>query len=214
MKDKNKKCSEEQIKNNDTIINGDSDLNADADEDVKSCTCCSGECKPADNSDMVQENESIKIELQKLKDELDEKSRNCQEYLDKLQRVAAEFDNYKKRVLREKESHYSEVLTEVVAVFLPVVDNIERAVTFSDSDNETSLKEGIELILRQINESLKNLGVELIDCVGKKFDPQYQEAVMHVEDDSYDESIVVEEFKKGYKYQDKVIRYSMVKVAN
>ncbi len=212
MRNKKKKCSHEPIEN---IENNDGTLSDDADKSDENINCCGGECMCEDNLDIAQENELIKDELQKLKEELEEKSRNCQENLDKLQRVAAEFDNYKKRVSKERESYYSEILAEVIALFLPIIDNIERAVAFSDKcESETSLKEGVELIFRQINESLQNLGVEYIDCVGKKFDPQYQEAVMHVEDDSYGESIVIEEIKKGYKYKDKVIRYSMVKVAN
>ncbi len=169
-------------------------------------TVCNCENAPADG--MVKELESLKAELE-------EKNKKNEEYLDKLQRSVAEFDNYKKRTIREKESLYSEAVSDVVSAILPVVDNLERALQACSGDNgPQSLKEGVELVYRQMKDSLKNIGVEEINCSEACFDPQLHNAVMHVEDADCGQNMVVEEFQKGYVYKDKVIRHSMVKVAN
>lgn len=170
-------------------------------------TVCDCENASADGK-MVKELESLKAELE-------EKNKKNEEYLDKLQRSVAEFDNYKKRTIREKESLYSEAVSDVVAAILPVVDNLERALQACSGDNGLqSLKEGVELVYRQMKDSLKNIGVEEINCCEACFDPQLHNAVMHVEDEGCGQNVVVEEFQKGYVYKDKVIRHSMVKVAN
>jgi molecular chaperone GrpE len=164
----------------------------------------------------VQE-DSKDIELEKLKKQLEVKSKQCDEYFGMLQRTAAEYDNFRKRTAREKEVLYSEALSDVIAAFLPVIDNIERALgacSQNDEEDEQSIKEGINLIYRQINDILKKLGVEEIKSIGEGFDPKVHDAVMHVEDESYEDGVVVEEFQKGYIYKDKVIRHSVVKVAN
>ncbi len=154
-------------------------------------------------------------EIEKIKVQLDDKTKKCEEYFTMLQRAAAEFDNYKKRTIKEKEGIYSDAVCDVVSAFLPVVDNLERAIKASnENDDEKSLKEGVELVFKQIIEVMKNLKVEEIQSTGGEFDPQLHNAVMHVGDDACGENTVVEEFQKGYKYKDKVIRHSMVKVAN
>lgn len=132
---------------------------------------------------------------------------------DKLLRLAAEYDNYKKRTQKEKESLSLEAKASVVNSLLPIVDNLDRAAGYSEDDPK-KLREGLSLVLRQTQESLKTLGVEEIDSVGQKFDPNWHNAVSHIDDENFDENMVVEEFMKGYKLGDKVIRYSMVKVAN
>lgn len=154
------------------------------------------------------------MELECLKAQIDEKSKQCEEYLNSLQRVAAEFDNYKKRTAREKEALYSDAFCNAVSAFIPVVDNVERALQAFGKEENQNLREGVEMVFRQFKEVMKNLGVEEIKSVGEKFDPQLHNAVMHVEDDSCGESEVIEEFQKGYKLKDKIIRHSMVKVAN
>lgn len=154
-------------------------------------------------------------ELDSLKAELEEKNKKIDEYLDKLQRSAAEFDNYKKRTIREKDSLYTEAVSDVIAAILPVMDNLERALQACSGDNGLqSLKEGVELVYRQMKDSFKNIGIEEINCCEACFDPQLHNAVMHVEDEECGQNMVVEEFQKGYIYKDKVIRHSMVKVAN
>jgi len=153
-------------------------------------------------------------ELEALKAKLKEQSQKCDEYFSRMQRLAAEFDNYKKRTAKEKESLYLETVADVVAVFLPVADNLDRALKAAEDSSDQSLKEGVQLVHRQMMDVLKSLGVEEIKSVGEKFNPDLHNAVMHVTDDSVGEGIIVEEFQKGYIIKDKVVRYSMVKVAN
>ncbi|MCR4435431.1 MAG: nucleotide exchange factor GrpE [Clostridiales bacterium] len=168
----------------------------------------------AGNGELNEENvENETIEAVKCR--LDEKTKQCEEYFDRLQRMAAEFDNYKKRTARERETLYTEAVMDCILCFLPVVDNLERAIQASAKEEDTkSLKDGIEMIFRMVQDALKKLGVEEIKSVGEKFDPQLHNAVMHFNDDKYENNIVVEEFQKGYILKDKVIRHSMVKVAN
>lgn len=153
-------------------------------------------------------------ELEALKAKLKEQSQKCDEYFSRMQRLAAEFDNYKKRTAKEKESLYLETVADVVAVFLPVADNLDRALKAAEDSSDQSLKEGVQLVHRQMMDVLKSLGVEEIKSVAEKFNPDLHNAVMHVTDDSVGEGIIVEEFQKGYIIKDKVVRYSMVKVAN
>ncbi|MBO7208173.1 MAG: nucleotide exchange factor GrpE [Clostridia bacterium] len=130
---------------------------------------------------------------------------------DKYLRLMAEFDNFKKRTAKEKTQIYTIAAAEVVEAILPVLDNFERAV--ADKDNVSY--DGIVLIKRQFDEILEKLGVKVIEAVGKPLNPELHNAVMHIDDENIEgESIVVEEFGKGYMYKDKVIRHSTVKVAN
>ena len=131
---------------------------------------------------------------------------------DKYLRLVAEYDNYRKRTAKEKEAIYPEAKVSVVSAILPVLDNFERAL--AQAQGEDAFVEGIKLILKQFEETLKNIGVEAIPAVGEKFDPNFHNAVMHIDDDAYGENEVVEEFQKGYKMGDRIVRYSMVKVAN
>lgn len=171
---------------------------------------------PAETGSEGAEIEMLKKELEAVKCERDEKAKLCGEYLDKLQRAAAEFDNFKKRTAREKEALYADAVSDVAASFLPVADNMERAVQAccrSEEDFKV-LKEGVELVQRQLKEAMKGIGIEEIKSVNESFNPQLHNAVMHVEDEALGQNTVVEEFQKGYIYKDRVIRHSMVKVAN
>lgn len=131
-------------------------------------------------------------------------------------RLAAEYDNYKRRTTQEKVQIYTNSVADVIEKILPFVDNMARATAVEvTSDDAKQLLEGIKLVERQFAETLTAIGVEEIKAEGEKFDPNMHNAVMHVDDDSIEgEEIVVEEFIKGYKYKDKVIRHSTVKVAN
>jgi molecular chaperone GrpE len=154
-------------------------------------------------------------EFDEIKAKLDDKGKQCEEYFHLLQRTAAEFDNYKKRTAREKEALYSEAASDVVAAILPVVDSLERAVSAADrAEDKQALKEGVELVFRQMKDVMKGLGVEEIKTAGEAFDPNLHNAVMHVEDEAFGENAIVEEFQKGYTLKGKVLRHSMVKVAN
>jgi molecular chaperone GrpE len=169
----------------------------------------------SDNTNESVNEETGTEDVESIKTLLQEKEKQCSEYFDRLQRTAAEFDNYKKRTLKERESVYMTAVAETVAAFLPVVDSIDRAINLCIKENaDNAVKEGIELIKRQLEDVMKNLGVEEIKCIGESFDPELHNAVMHVEDENYGANTIVEELQKGYKMNDRVIRYSMVKVAN
>jgi molecular chaperone GrpE len=158
---------------------------------------------------------ALKEELEAVKSELQGQTERCGEYLDRFQRTAAEFDNFKKRTAKEKEALYDDAVCDVIREFLPVIDNLERAQNAVSAESSAqSLKDGVELVLKQFRETLKKIGVEEIKAVNETFDPMLHNAVMHVEDESLGHSVVVEEFQKGYIFKDRVIRYSMVKVAN
>lgn len=131
---------------------------------------------------------------------------------EKYLRLMAEFDNYKKRSAKERENIYTDVRVDTVSKFLPVYDNLERALKAETADE--AFKKGVEMTFTQLQEIFKKLGVEAIESVGKTFDPNLHNAVMHVEDEEKGENEIVEEFQKGFKVNDKVIRFSMVKVAN
>ena len=133
---------------------------------------------------------------------------------DKLMRHAAEFDNYKKRTQKEREDLYATAVCDTIEKILPVKDNLERALV-SLADAEESVLEGIKMIDKQFSDVLKNAGVEEIRSVGETFNPERHNAVMHEDAEDKEENTITEEFQKGYIYKDeKVIRYSMVKVAN
>ena len=131
---------------------------------------------------------------------------------DKYLRLAAEYDNFRKRSARERDALFTDVRADTVKKFLPVYDNLLRAVAMTPEGDPG--RKGIEMTLTQFESVLTSLGVTAIEALGKEFDPELHNAVMHVEDDSVGENIVVEEFEKGFKLGDKVIRFSIVKVAN
>ena len=131
---------------------------------------------------------------------------------DHYKRILAEFDNYKKRSQKEKESLYSSVLSDVIEVMLPVVDNLENALKAETQDE--NYKQGIELDLKQFKDVLKSKGVEEIETGGKTFDPELHEAVSSIQDENLGEKEIAQEYRKGYKIGNRVIRHSMVVVAN
>ena len=149
---------------------------------------------------------------EKKKDPKDEK---IDELNDKLRRSMAEFDNYRKRTDKEKSAMYEIGANDVIEKILPIVDNFERGLnTIPEDAKGTAFAEGMEKIYKQFVKTLDDLGVKPIEAVGKPFDPNFHNAVMHVEDENFGENIVAEEFQKGYTYRDSVVRHSMVKVAN
>ena len=148
------------------------------------------------------------------KSELDKANEQIAALSDKLIRNAAEFDNYKKRTAREKEDFYKSAVCETVAPLLPVLDNLERAVAAAEDSGESgSVLDGVKMVKKQFEDALKSIGVEPIEAVGERFDPEKHNAVMTADSDE-DENTVLEEFQKGYIYRDKVVRHSMVKVSN
>ena len=134
------------------------------------------------------------------------------EYLERWQRLMAEFDNYRKRSEKEKSDTYDYAVSNTVVEILPVIDNFERALKVESQDK--NLFAGVEMIYKQMMGLLEKLHVTPIDAVGKEFDPNLHNAVMHIDDENLGENIVAEELQKGYLYKEKVIRHSLVKVAN
>lgn len=145
-----------------------------------------------------------------------ENTPTAEEYYAQLQRVMADFDNYRKRMTKEKDALYNIISAELITEFLPVLDTLEKSAFSVEADDEKSKawKAGIELVCKQFEEVLKKLGAEEIKAVGEVFDPNLHDAVMHVEDDTLGENIISKELKKGYKLKDRIIRHSMVVVAN
>ena len=131
---------------------------------------------------------------------------------DRFKRILAEFENFKKRSMKEREKLYNSILSDVVEVILPVVDNLENASKVETKDE--SYKQGVELVLKQFKDVLKSKGVEEINAVGETFDPELHEAVGSIQDEAKGEKEIVQEYRKGYKIGSKVIRHSMVVVAN
>lgn len=178
--------------------------------------------KTQENDGSNESSEDIEVEphqedtVETLKKQLEEKEREVEEYKSLCQRIAADFDNYKKRIAKDKENMYYEVVADVVGKLLPIVDNFERAIDSAKNsrDKNDELLKGLEMIKKQIDDIFSKLGVEPIEALNKEFDPYLHNAIMHVEDERYGKNVVIEEFQKGYKIKDRVIRYSLVKVAN
>ena len=159
--------------------------------------------------------EEVKVDETQEKEEsyiIDPKQQELDELNDRYKRVLAEFENYKKRSGKERETLYNSILSDIVEVFLPVVDNLENALKIETQDIE--YKKGIELILKQFKDILKAKGVEEIPAMGETFDPALHEAVGSVQDPDKNTQEIVQEYRKGYKIGSKVIRHSMVVVAN
>ena len=148
----------------------------------------------------------------KKKKEKDKFELQIEELTDRLKRSMAEFDNYRKRTEKEKSSMYIIGARDIVEKMLPIMDNFERGLAQAPEDDPFA--EGMKMIYKQMITAFDEMGVKPIEAVGKEFDPNLHNAVMHVEDESVGENIVVEEFQKGYTYKDFVVRHSMVKVAN
>ena len=131
---------------------------------------------------------------------------------DKYLRLLAEYDNFRRRSAKERENIYTDVRCETLKKFLPVYDSLSRALAQTPEDD--ACRKGLEMIMTQYEKSLEQLGVVMIEAVGQPFDANLHNAVMHIEDENYGENVIVEEFEKGFKIGDKILRYSMVKVAN
>ena len=168
----------------------------------------------------VVENEEVNQEetnkenntIEKLKAQLKEEKEKSDEYYEHLKRNMAEFDNFKKRISKEKDMMYNTISASVISELLPILDNFEKALNSESTDE--SYKNGMAMIYGQLIDALNKIGVEEIEALNTTFDPNFHEAVMHVEDENFGEKEVVEVFRKGYKIGDKIIRHAMVKVAN
>ncbi len=178
-------------------MSNDKELN----EELKNSCDCEEQCE-------------VETETEQETDKLAELEKKNSEYLDKLQRTLAEFDNFRKRTVKEKSAMYDDGVADTVLKLLPVIDNFERAVASYKPENSEAFCQGIEMILKQMQDSLTTLSVEPIEAIGEKFDPNRHLAISHTEDSGYGENEIIEDIQKGYKFKDRILRPSMVKVAN
>ena len=170
----------------------------------------------AENENITEENkkeeQEEKNENAKINDELQTKQIELDELNDRYKRVFAEFENYKKRTQKEKENLYNSILGDIITKILPVIDNLEIAVNAECKDE--NYKQGVELVQKQMKEFLAKNNVEEIPALGEIFDPSMHEAISSVQDDTKQTQEIVQEYRKGYKIGHRVIRHSMVVVAN
>ena len=149
------------------------------------------------------------------KNKKDKKDEKIEELTDRLTRQMAEFDNFRKRTEKEKSAMYEIGAKDIIEKILPVVDNFERGLaTIPEGEEKSAFAEGMDKVYKQLVKTLGDAGVKPIEAVGQPFDPNFHNAVMHIEDENLGENVVAEEFQKGYVYRDSVVRHSMVKVAN
>ena len=175
-----------------------------------------------ENKDLEQNSEKINEEIneaaenvseenpyKEYEDKIEELEKKNYDLNDKYLRVVAEYDNFRKRSLKERDGIYADAYVDAIKEILPIIDNMERAEAYLSDDASS---EGVKMIMNSFRQALEKMGVSEIET--KAFDPNYHNAVMHVDDEAYGENEIVEVFQKGYKKGDKVIRYAMVKVAN
>lgn len=165
-----------------------------------------------ENLNQEEENEVSVELLNSLKEKLESQKADIDDKEDRLKRLMAEFDNFKKRSAKEREGLYNSVLSDIAISLLPVIDNLEKAVSVKTDDS--NYKIGVELVLKQFKEVLRANGINEIETIGKTFDPQLHEAVGSVDDPALGVQEIKEEYRKGYMIGDKVIRHSLVVVAN
>ena len=186
-------------KDNASNMDNSADSNADVNEDSA--------VQAEDASDAEEQADSKKT--------ADPKDAVIADLQDRVKRQMAEFDNFRKRTDKEKSAMFEMGASDVIKKLLPVVDNFERGFkSITDDEKETPFAKGMDMVYKQMIKMLEDLEVKPIEAVGLEFNPDFHNAVMHVEDESAGEGIIVEEFEKGYTYRDTVIRHSMVKVAN
>ena len=174
-----------------------------------------------EDTDMTSEDiedkkeESKKGIFNKKKEKKDKKDEQIEELTDKVKRQMAEFENFRKRTEKEKSQMYDMGVKSIIEKILPVIDNFERGLAaVPEEEKENAFVDGMDKVYKQMLASLTEAGIEPIEAVGQEFDPNFHNAVMHIEDEELGENTVAEEFQKGYKYHETVIRHSMVKVAN
>lgn len=160
----------------------------------------------------VEENKKTSTTEEKLKDTILLQKQQLEEQEDRLKRLMAEFDNFKKRSAKERDGLYHSLISDIFASLLPVIDNLEKAVEAETSDE--NYKQGVALVLKQFRDVMEANGVQQIETVGQTFDPELHEAVSSIVDENLGEKEIKEEYRKGYKIGNKVIRHSMVVVAN
>ncbi|MET3742520.1 nucleotide exchange factor GrpE [Clostridium sp. AF19-22AC] len=201
--------AEEQTEEAEEMEDASEDDEADASEDAE---------EPAAEEEAADDDKEKSGKEKKLfgrKNKKDKKDEKIEELTDRLTRQMAEFDNFRKRTEKEKSQMYEIGAKDIIEKILPVVDNFERGLAaVPEEDKANPFAEGMEKIYKQLMTTLEEIGVKPIEAVGNEFNPDYHNAVMHVEDEEFGENTVAEEFQKGYTYRESVVRHSMVKVAN
>lgn len=173
------------------------------------------ECVQDEACEPESEKEDDKKGFFKKEKKKDKKDLMIEELTDKYKRTFAEFDNFRKRSEKEKAANFEVGAKSVVEKILPIIDNFERGFkSVSEEELKTPFAEGMDMIYKQLIKTLEDMGVKEIEAEGKEFDPNFHNAVMHIEDEAFEANIIAEVFQKGYMYKDTVIRHSMVKVAN
>ena len=171
--------------------------------------------EPESGEDKDEESKAEKKKLFGKKNKKDKKDEKIDVLTDRLTRQMAEFDNFRKRTEKEKSQMYEIGARDIIEKILPIVDNFERGLSsMPEEEKATPFAEGMEKVYKQLMTTLESIDVKPIEAVGKEFDPDFHNAVMHVEDEELGENIIAEEFQKGYTYRNNVVRHSMVKVAN
>lgn len=194
---------EEQLKNN-----SENEKNAEHTSAVEE-QCVEEEVK--ESKAEKKKNKKLETQIEELQKQLEDAAIAATAANDKYLRMIAEYDNFRKRSVKERESCYADAHADAVMAILPILDNLERAVSYTDAE---AVAQGVAMILKSFNETFEKLGVKEIESLGKTFDPNFHNAVMHIDDEQYGENEIVEVLQKGYVKGDKVIRYAMVKVAN
>lgn len=166
--------------------------------------------KNENNEEIKNENVENSVEIEELKE--NDLQTEIDELNDRYKRLFAEFENYKKRNMKERENLRNMLVSDIMLNILPIIDNLEKAISAGTKD--TAYEEGIKLVLKQLKDVLAYNGVKEIETIGKQFDPELHEAVSHVTDEKLGQNVIKEEFRKGYIIGNKVIRHSMVIVAN
>ena len=189
-------------------------LEAEAEEAKAEDAEASADADNTDSEDDTPLKHKDKKKLKKAEAEIEKLKSDLASEQEKYMRLYAEYDNFRRRSAKEREGIYSDAYCDAVTQILPIIDNLERATQYSKEDPDSPMAKGIELTIKSCVEALNKMGVYEIEALGKPFDPNLHNAVMHVEDEALGENEVAEVFMKGYTKGDKVIRFSMVKVAN
>ena len=211
MEKKQEKSQEDMVK--EAVEEAKKEAEASKDEAEEAKTEEASEEQEAETENQTEEKASKKFFGKK--DKKDKKDEKIEELTDRLTRQMAEFDNFRKRTEKEKSQMYEVGAKDIIEKILPVVDNFERGLdAVKEEDKEDPFVQGMEKVYKHLLTTLEGIEVKPIEAVGQPFDPNFHNAVMHVEDENFGENIVAEEFQKGYTYRDSVVRHSMVKVAN
>ena len=207
------KAKAEAEETNATTAEAEEAAEAEAKEDAED-TAEAGE-ETGSEEDQGEEKSGEKKKFFGKKEKKDKKDEKIEELTDRVTRQMAEFDNFRKRSEKEKSQMYEIGAKDIIEKILPVVDNFERGLdAVKEEEKEDPFVQGMEKVYKHLVTTLEGIEVKPIEAVGQPFDPNFHNAVMHVEDENFGENIVAEEFQKGYTYRDSVVRHSMVKVAN